>query len=73
LEPVPEQLPSSAFPQAQTAKIEEGLLEGDSDQFSFVADRGGRYFIACAVLGHAQRGQWLVLDVSTTATIPAYR
>jgi hypothetical protein len=73
LEPVPEQLPSSAFPQAQTAKIEEGLLEGDSDQFTFVADRGGRYFIACAVLGHAQRGQWLVLDVSTTATIPAYR
>ena len=73
VEPLPEQLPSPAFPQAQTVKIEEGLLEGDSDQMSFVADRAGRYLIACGVQGHAQRGQWILLEVSGTATVPTYR
>jgi sulfocyanin len=72
-EPIPEELPASAFPQAQTVKVSEGLLDGDSDNISFVADRAGRYMIACGVLGHAQRGQWLVLDVSSTATVPTYR
>ncbi len=72
-EPLPEQLPPAAFPQAQTVKIEEGLLEGDSDEITFVADRAGRYLIACGVQGHAQRGQWIVLEVSSTATVPTYR
>jgi hypothetical protein len=72
-EPLPEELPPAAFPQAQTMRVEEGLLEGDSDEISFVADRAGRYLIACGVLGHAQRGQWIVLDVSPTATVPRYR
>ncbi len=73
VEPLPEQLPAAAFPQAHSVKVGEGLLEGDSDQVSFVASREGRYFIACGVLGHAQRGQWLVLDVSASATRPSYR
>jgi uncharacterized cupredoxin-like copper-binding protein len=72
-EPIPEQLPASAFPNAQTDKVDEGLLEGDSDAISFVADRAGRYLIACGVLGHAQRGQWILLVVSPTATVPHYR
>ena len=73
IEPVPEQIPASAFPQARSVKVDEGLLEGDSDEVSFVADREGRYFIACGVLGHAQRGQWLVLEISATAARPTYR
>jgi hypothetical protein len=73
LEPVPEQLPLPAFPQAQTAKVDAGLLEGDSDEISFVADRAGRYMIACGVMGHAERGQWMVLEVSSTAKVPTYR
>jgi hypothetical protein len=73
VEPIPEQVPPPAFPHAQTVKIDEGLLEGDSDEIGFVVDRAGRYLIACGVLGHAQRGQWLVLEVSTTATVPTYR
>ena len=73
VEPIPEQIPPAAFPQAHSVKVDEGLLEGDSDDVSFVADREGRYFIACGVLGHAQRGQWLLLEVSPTATRPTYR
>ena len=73
VEPVPEQIPPAAFPQAHSVKVDDGLLEGDSDEVSFIADREGRYFIACGVLGHAQRGQWLVLEVSSTATRPSYR
>ena len=72
-EPVPEVLPDPVFARAQTIRMEEGLLEGDADEIMFAADRVGRYLIACGVLGHAQRGQWLTLDVSTTATKPSYR
>jgi sulfocyanin len=73
VEPLPEQLPAAAFAQAHSVKVDEGLLEGDSDQVSFVVSREGRYFIACGVLGHAQRGQWLVLEVSPSVTRPSYR
>jgi hypothetical protein len=72
-EPVPEQLPSPAFPSAQTVKVDEGLLEGDSDEIRFLVDRPGRYLIACGVVGHAQRGQWLLLEVTASATVPTYR
>jgi hypothetical protein len=71
--PIPEQLPDPIFPRGQTVKVGEGLLEGDADEIVFVADRVGRYAMACGVLGHAQRGQWLTLDVSTVATVPRYR
>jgi hypothetical protein len=61
------------FPRAQTVRTGEGLLEGDADEILLTADRVGRYLIACGVLGHAQRGQWITLNVSTTATKPTYR
>ena len=70
---VPEELPAPIFPRANTVRTSEGLLEGDADEILFTADRVGRYLIACGVLGHAQRGQWITLDVSTTATTPTYR
>ena len=73
IDPVPEQLPLAAFPGAQSVKADAGLLEGDSDEIVFVADRPGRYLIACGVLSHAQRGQWLLLEISATATVPTYR
>jgi hypothetical protein len=72
-QPIPEQLPLPAFSQAQTVKVDEGLLEGDSDEIRFLADRVGRYLIACGVMRHAQRGQWLVLEISASATVPTYR
>ena len=70
---VPEQLPAAAFDNGQTVRLTDGLLEGDSDEISFVADRAGRYLIACGVLGHAQRGQWIAFEISPTATVPRYR
>ena len=70
---IPEQLPEPAFPPAHTVRVAEGLLEGDSDEISFVAERAGRYMLACGVLGHAQRGQWIAMDISPTAAIPRYR
>ena len=71
--PVPEELPEPVFVRAQTVRVAEGLLEGDADEITFAADRVGRYLIACGVLGHAQRGQWITLSVSTTAVRPTYR
>ncbi len=70
---IPEELPEAAFPRAQTVRLGEGLLEGDSDEIVFVADRAGRYILACGVLGHAQRGQWITFDVATSASTPRYR
>jgi hypothetical protein len=71
--PVPEELPLPAFAGARTVKLDEGLLEGDSDEIAFNADRVGRYLLACGVMAHAQRGQWLTLVISDTITIPSYR
>jgi hypothetical protein len=72
-DPLPEELGGPAFPQARTAKVEDGLLEGDSDEMAFTPDRTGRFFLACGVMGHAQRGQWLSLVVSDSVTRPSYR
>jgi len=70
---LPEELAAPAFPQARTVKVNEGLLEGDSDEIAFTASRIGRFFLACGVIGHAQRGQWLSLVVSDTVARPSYR
>lgn len=70
---LPEELAAPAFPQARTVKVNEGLLEGDSDEIAFTASRIGRFFLACGVIGHAQRGQWLSLVVSDTVAKPSYR
>lgn len=70
---LPEQLPPSAFPRAQTVRLDDGLLEGDADEIIFTADHAGKYALACGVIGHAQRGQWLALEVSAIATVPRYR
>jgi hypothetical protein len=72
-DPLPEELAGPAFPQARTVKVAEGLLEGDSDEIAFTPDRTGQFFLACGVIGHAQRGQWLSLIVSDTVAGPTYR
>jgi FtsP/CotA-like multicopper oxidase with cupredoxin domain len=71
--PVPDPLPPPAFLRAQTIKVDQGLLEGETDEITFVADRDGQYLMACGVLGHAQGGQWITLIVSANATSPNYR
>jgi hypothetical protein len=69
----PEELPAPAFPRAETVRAQEGLLEGGTDEITFVADREGRFLLACAVLAHAQRGQWISLIVAPDSSRPSYR
>jgi hypothetical protein len=70
---IPEELPPAAFLGAETVRVQEGLLDGSTDDLTFVADREGRYLLACGVFGHAQRGQWISLVVSASAVVPSYR
>ncbi|GAC1652859.1 MAG: hypothetical protein NVS4B3_15430 [Gemmatimonadaceae bacterium] len=62
-----------AFAGAATADLDEGIdIEGEDD-FSFVADRPGRFLIVCAVADHGESGQWIRLRVSSTVATPAYQ
>ena len=71
--PPPEEMPAPAFKGALLPQLEEGVHEGDTASFEFVADRKGSFMIACGVPGHAQGGMWLRLAVSTDIDRPAYR
>jgi sulfocyanin len=73
IEPIPQELPDPAFPGAATPQASDGTPEESSDQMTFQATTAGRYLIACGVPGHAQGGQWIVLLVSPTATVPSYK
>lgn len=71
--PPPEDMPAPAFAGALLPRLEEGMHEGDTASFGFVADRTGRFMIACGVPGHAQGGMWLRLTVSSEIDRPSYR
>ena len=71
--PPPEELPAAAFPGAQLPQLEEGVHEGDTTSFAFVADRAGQFMLACAIPGHAQGGMWLRLAVTSDVDRPLYR
>jgi sulfocyanin len=70
---VPTELRTPAFAAARSTHAEQGTGPGGRDSLSFVADRAGRYLIACGVPGHAQAGMFIRLAVSATAARPAYR
>ena len=71
--PPPEEMTTPAFAGALVARLEEGVAEGDSTSFDFVAERVGRYMLACGVPGHAQGGMWMRFTVSQDIDRPAYR
>jgi sulfocyanin SoxE-like protein len=71
--PPPEEMTTPAFAGALVARLEEGVAEGDTTSFDFVADRVGRYMLACGVPGHAQGGMWMRFTVSPDIDRPAYR
>jgi hypothetical protein len=71
--PPPEEMPPPAFPGAVVPQLEEGVHEGDTTSFDFVADKAGRYMLACGVPGHAQGGMWMRLTVSADIDRPSYR
>ena len=71
--PPPEEMPAPAFAGASLPQLEEGVHEGDTASFEFVAERAGQFMIACGVPGHAQGGMWLRLTISGDIDRPAYR
>jgi len=71
--PVPLVPGRTIFTGAQTKSAEAGILSGDGDQFSFLAERAGTFLIACAVPGHAAAGMYLKLVVSPGVDKPEFR
>ena len=71
--PPPEEMTTPAFAGAVVSQLEEGVHEGDTTSFEFVADKAGRYMVACGVPGHAQGGMWMRLTVSADIDRPSYR
>lgn len=61
----------TAFPRAETVDLVQGMQPNKSDSLFFTADKAGRYWIMCAVPGHAEGGMWDLLVVSETASAPA--
>ena len=71
--PPPEDLPPPSFKGASIPHLDEGIHEGDTASFGFVADKTGNFMVACGVPGHAQGGMWMRLTVSADIDRPAYR
>jgi hypothetical protein len=71
--PPPEEMPAPAFAGASLRQLEEGVPEGDTASFEFIAARPGQFMVACGVPGHAQGGMWLRLTISADIDRPAYR
>ena len=71
--PIPVDAPPPAFPNATTRRAGEGLIEGATESFAFVADRAGDFVLQCGVPGHAQSGMWIRFVVDSTADEPRYR
>ena len=71
--PPPEEMPAPAFAGAAVRQLEDGVPEGDTASFEFVADKRGRFMIACGVPGHAQGGMWMRLTISDGIDRPVYR
>ncbi len=42
----------------------ESTMPGESESFTFVADRAGEFALICYVPGHAVSGMWLAFNVS---------
>lgn len=57
-----------AFAGASTTDPLLGLAAGATQTVTFTASRAGRYYIACAVPGHAPEGMWIRFVVSASAT-----
>jgi uncharacterized cupredoxin-like copper-binding protein len=57
---------SPAFSGATTKDPVGGLQPGDSESFTFTADRTGQFRIACLVPGHEAAGMWDYFNVTST-------
>ncbi len=69
-DPLPEEGGAVAFRGATTIKLIQGLHANESDTFTFVADKPGKYLLFCGVTGHGRGGMWDYFVVSETADRP---
>jgi hypothetical protein len=73
-EEMPDRLsPSDAvFPGAATAVPHTGTAAGGYAEFTFVANKAGKYFVSCGVHTHLQAGMWLPLDIVEGLSAPEW-
>lgn len=71
MNPLPIQDGTIAFPRATTVRFIAGLLPGESDNFSFTANKEGRFLLFCGVPSHGVLGMWNYLVVSKGASLPS--
>lgn len=68
--PMPHEGGKVAFPRAYTRDLVKGILD-DTDEFRFVANREGKFWLFCGVTGHGYSGMWNYLVVSREAALPS--
>ena len=57
-------------PLIHTRDLVKGILD-DTDDFRFVANREGKFWLFCGVTGHGYSGMWDYFVVSKEATLPS--
>jgi hypothetical protein len=67
-EKIPAEGGRPAIDNAMSRAVTSGLLPGQRDLTTFVADPAGWYWMLCGVPGHAIRGEWIGLKVDREAT-----
>jgi hypothetical protein len=50
----------------------EGHAAGGYAEFTFVANKAGKYFVSCGVHTHLQAGMWLPLDIVEGLSAPEW-
>lgn len=60
---------SLAFSGASTPNPDQGTANGQTQTFTFAANKPGQYAIVCAIPGHAAIGMWDTLIVSNSVTV----
>jgi sulfocyanin SoxE-like protein len=73
-EEMPDRLgpPDAVFPGAATAVPHTGTAAGGYAEFTFVANKAGKYFVSCGVHTHLQAGMWLPLDIVEGLSAPEW-
>jgi hypothetical protein len=67
-EKIPAEGGRPAIDNAMSRAVTSGLLPGQHDLTTFVADPAGWYWMLCGVPGHAIRGEWIGLKVDRETT-----
>ncbi len=62
----------TVFDGAEIANPHNGVIPGNTAQFSFTAATQGEYAFACGVPGHAASGQWLHFNVGAPDVQPSF-